>query len=248
MHGDTKIGLALGILLVGIVGAFFFRNDESTSADVPQMKDAAAIDERISERKVGPYVVRRREMTRRPEQTVRRRSVRDPDDQDDAIVVTDDLTADADVFGLPDPIPFSSELGPVNGDQLIGPGEVPNVAQPNSQTREYVVQPNDTLSHLAERFLGGSSRYRDLYEMNLDRLSSPNDLRVGMKILVPTNGQSRILESIADRRDRNDERQPSPTVIERRIYIERAPQQERVVESERRRRKLVLQSIGSGQQ
>ena len=56
MHRDKKLGLALGILLVGIVAAFFFRNEPRPIADLPRLQDALALDEAIEEKPIAPYV------------------------------------------------------------------------------------------------------------------------------------------------------------------------------------------------
>lgn len=56
MHRDTKLGLALGILLVGIVGALFFRNDAVSEADVPRLDDPQSLDKQIAEKPLAPYL------------------------------------------------------------------------------------------------------------------------------------------------------------------------------------------------
>ena len=49
MHRDKKLGLALGILLIGAVGAFFFRNETGHPAEIPELENTQAIDEQIRE-------------------------------------------------------------------------------------------------------------------------------------------------------------------------------------------------------
>jgi hypothetical protein len=56
MHRDKKTGLALGVLLVGIVGAFFFRNEADPNSDIPELEDSKILDDRIAERSVVPYL------------------------------------------------------------------------------------------------------------------------------------------------------------------------------------------------
>lgn len=51
--------------------------------------------------------------------------------------------------------------------------------------RTYIIQPGDTLSRIAAKFLDGSHRAVDIYEANRDVLSSPNQLRVGTEIVIP---------------------------------------------------------------
>ncbi len=56
MHRDKKVGLAMGILLVGIVAAFFFRNESDPLEDIPPLEDALALDEQIATEAGGPYL------------------------------------------------------------------------------------------------------------------------------------------------------------------------------------------------
>lgn len=56
MHRDKKVGLAMGILLVGIVAAFFFRNESDPLEDIPPLEDALALDEKIATQSGGPYL------------------------------------------------------------------------------------------------------------------------------------------------------------------------------------------------
>ncbi len=49
----------------------------------------------------------------------------------------------------------------------------------------YVVKPGDTLYRIAKQLLGSGSRYRAIYEANRDRMRSPDDLRVGMRLVIP---------------------------------------------------------------
>jgi len=53
--------------------------------------------------------------------------------------------------------------------------------------RMHRVQPGDTLTGLASRYLGSSARYGEIYEANRDVLQSPNDLRTGMMLRIPVN-------------------------------------------------------------
>ena len=55
MHRDKKIGFALGILLLGLVAAFFFRNEPDPFADLPPLDDPAALDAEIAEKPIAPY-------------------------------------------------------------------------------------------------------------------------------------------------------------------------------------------------
>ncbi|MEX0728340.1 MAG: LysM peptidoglycan-binding domain-containing protein [Planctomycetaceae bacterium] len=56
MPNDQKVGFALGLLLLGIVAAFFFRHPPLEKTDVPTLESSADVDAQISEKDVTPYL------------------------------------------------------------------------------------------------------------------------------------------------------------------------------------------------
>jgi nucleoid-associated protein YgaU len=52
-------------------------------------------------------------------------------------------------------------------------------------TPKYRTSESDTLSDIAAKHLGRSSRWIQIFEMNRDKLSSPNQLKVGTELLLP---------------------------------------------------------------
>lgn len=52
-------------------------------------------------------------------------------------------------------------------------------------TREYTIQPNDSLWKIAAREMGNGNRWQYLYELNKDRIKNPNKLRKGTVIIIP---------------------------------------------------------------
>jgi len=65
--------------------------------------------------------------------------------------------------------------------------------QDESGNRLYRVGPNDTLTEIADRHLGRASRWIQIFELNRDKLSSPNDLHVGMELQLPHDARRRDL-------------------------------------------------------
>ncbi len=53
------------------------------------------------------------------------------------------------------------------------------------KSQEYVVQPGDSLSAISDQFYGTSARWNEIFEANTDKLSSPDDLKVGETITIP---------------------------------------------------------------
>lgn len=55
----------------------------------------------------------------------------------------------------------------------------------DSGARIYVVAPGDTLIGIARNVLLNSDRWREVYELNRDQLSTPDRITVGMKLKLP---------------------------------------------------------------
>jgi nucleoid-associated protein YgaU len=57
---------------------------------------------------------------------------------------------------------------------------------PLADGQAYTVASGDTLSSLAERFYGDATQWRLIFEANRDRMTSQDDLQVGMTLRIPT--------------------------------------------------------------
>ncbi|AQT70119.1 LysM domain/BON superfamily protein [Anaerohalosphaera lusitana] len=57
--------------------------------------------------------------------------------------------------------------------------------EPPRQNRVYVVQPKDTLWNIAAKYLGSGHKYRQIVELNKDKLSDPGDIEEGMRLTLP---------------------------------------------------------------
>lgn len=56
---------------------------------------------------------------------------------------------------------------------------------PPPPQRNHVVQPGETLRSIAARFLGDERRWREIYELNKERIANPNLIRPGLELLIP---------------------------------------------------------------
>lgn len=52
-------------------------------------------------------------------------------------------------------------------------------------TKEYTIQPNDSLWKIAAKEMGNGNRWQYLYELNKDRIKNPNKLKKGTVIIIP---------------------------------------------------------------
>ncbi len=67
-------------------------------------------------------------------------------------------------------------------------------------TAKYRTGEHDTLSEIASKHLGRSSRWIQIYEMNRDKLSNPNQVKVGIELTLPGDASSVGVSSEADDR------------------------------------------------
>lgn len=181
MHQDQRIGLALAVLLLGAAGAFFFRHDPKPTGSSPRLKSGRELDSRIAEKAISPYLQS------------------GDDDREmgtDAKHVSDRTGDQLPRLDSPD---FFSESGRDNNVQELAPIPFPDahdngsssrgsVAGRSSGTSErtHIVQKGETLSSIAAKELGSSSRFHDLFEANRDQLKDANDVRLGMTLRIPS--------------------------------------------------------------
>jgi len=52
-------------------------------------------------------------------------------------------------------------------------------------TKEYIIQKNDSLWKIAKKELGNGNRWKNIYELNKDKIKNPNKLKAGQKITIP---------------------------------------------------------------
>jgi nucleoid-associated protein YgaU len=53
------------------------------------------------------------------------------------------------------------------------------------QWTTYTVKPGDTLSGIAQRFLGNASEYMDIFNANRDQLTDPDKIKPGQVLKIP---------------------------------------------------------------
>ena len=269
MHNDTKTGLALGILAVGLIGALFFRNDAKSLPDSPRLQDPDAVDARIAELDVAPYTPDDREdLTHRKTNGSLfedRPRVVDPDAPPPRpIGAKPVIPAETVVIRReeePEP-PKEQAAKPEQKPATVvteSPPEKNPSAESNAGFHDYTVQAGDTLSGIAQRFLGASSRYREIYEANRDRLPNPDRLQPNRVIRIPATSvakansaeaasSSKVVSEIprseiepqpafADRADRDNDTE----FVRAKKDVPRTPI--RQATRPQRRRRMILQSI-----
>jgi nucleoid-associated protein YgaU len=66
---------------------------------------------------------------------------------------------------------------------------------PRGAAIEYVVRPGDTLGEIARSFYGKSSLWQAIVDANRDQISSPEQIRPGMKLRIPPVGAAAEADS-----------------------------------------------------
>lgn len=224
MHPDRKIGFAMGILLVGVVGALFFRNEPLLMNEVPAVRREKELNEQLRVRDVavyleGPELSGSPASDKAPSETqwTLKELLKDLHDRDDGVPLPIEISVpsrvdpkrgqaasgEASLTGTADgnasmaAIPQRNDtkrpdasglpplMAPLTDIQTASPeNSVPPIAS-MPDFEEYTVRYGDTLSQIAERFLGSQARFLDIYEINKDRLSAPDRLQIGKAIRIP---------------------------------------------------------------
>ena len=76
--------------------------------------------------------------------------------------------------------PATTEVTPI-----ASPSDTKDEVLAPAAGQTYVVQKGDTLFELARRFYGDQSKWKDIWEANRARLSDPDRLPVGTKLIIP---------------------------------------------------------------
>ena len=58
-------------------------------------------------------------------------------------------------------------------------------AKPAAQPRVHVVQPKETLYSISRRYYGHGRHWRRIFQANNNRIVDPNQIEVGMKLIIP---------------------------------------------------------------
>jgi hypothetical protein len=205
MRSDAKLGLSLGMLVIGFAVAFCFPRQSEVS--LWGVAPAEPIDEPEFD-----FLPIRAYQPARESENVPITVQASPADDSAQLSATDPgdrslLSRNSEAKPVPPVAPPVRSLSEVMSldlkmEAMVSeevptetprPGPAGEPEQPSSPSPKiYQVRKGDTLTGIAIRLLGDSQRYREIYEANRDRLASPDDLRVGMELTIPTPTSSRL--------------------------------------------------------
>ncbi len=193
MHPDKKVGLALGILLIGIVGAFFFRNEApNPESAVPVLAHGDELDKRIGVQRHAPYLPtsdkQKADANKIPDAFMADVAPRVPSGSNGPVPepIRPNAPRELDkVAPLPNPSSDAAGLDrALAGNPTANkPDSTKGPSTGNATSHEVVA--GDTLSSISFKYFGTHRRFQELYEFNKDVLRTPNDLRLGMKLKIP---------------------------------------------------------------
>lgn len=195
MHRDLKLGLALAVLLIGSTTAFFFRGEPDQTRGLPELGSTVEHDRDAAAKPTGSsrqHVVQSDSLISDAEQSPWKKPA----------FLKGAITTASRSIVTPDPIPMPKTTSEVQAPALASlDGERSNQPTQNlivnaEGERFHVVQPGDTLSGLAARYLGSIAKFDELFELNRDMLRGPHDLKIGMKLRLPAT-QSEPKSSVA---------------------------------------------------
>ena len=196
MHQDQRIGLALGVLLIGASAAFFFRNETLERPKSPQLQHAEQLDERIADKATRPYLqgIEAVESNGKRLRSVSNRQNEEAgDDADHSSYWSPSVRKpranftelESDVQEL-DPIPVPSDGMRTHGlTQTDGGQEKKDPKSEETSADNHIVQKGETLSSISAKRLGNPGRFLEIFEANRDQLKDANDLKQGMVLRLP---------------------------------------------------------------
>ena len=235
MQRDHKLGLALGVMLVGFAAALCFPRESPIDAAAVDLVDASEVDADIEKLPIRPYTETERSDDSDPTinespQTIavnaaaaRFQSTRDGSPSEPVEPIRPTTIANA-------ADPPTPETGPESPDRpvdepvqlaadldstapppsLDDPSHVEEEPPRHIPSQRYTVRDGDTLSGIAHRFLGETRRFGEIFDANRHLLASPDDLRPGMVLSIPTvtSDANATNEDLADHDDPVDEANP----------------------------------------
>lgn len=200
MRSDAKLGLALGMLVIGFAIAFCFPREGRVSVVDQLLEQSLNAEEEQSF--IPIRTLRDQELTEPSEEHLGAAEtpirVLIPEDQDLKQRSTSSVPIESDASETPENVSSQAGIGDLLGNKSSSkraksedrssPVPIENEqASLTGPVTSYRVLPGDTLSGIAMKTLGSYSRYLDIYNANRDRLNSPDDLRLGMMLVIPND-------------------------------------------------------------
>ncbi len=191
MPREQKVGFTILIMIIGFAGAFCFRRQPDGEVALPPLQDENELNQLIAEYRLRPFLpgIDTKESIESHQELEEylAMSLRPPGNaplQDKAVpqpIIPSVETPDRKG-------PAKSRVEPQKNGRIRTVRANFQKKPSRGQSRTHIVQPGDTLSGIAQKYLGSASRYMEIYEANRDVLSGPDQLKLNMKLVIPTDG------------------------------------------------------------
>ena len=198
MHRDIKIGLILGVLLVALVAALFFRRERVEDLVPLSLSDAAL-------QSASPVVPLKTEQEESNSDTVVADALepvpgsdaeRESSDTLDIIPLDEQGMDPAAITPNVSSVPNDSSSGDtaqfgIISEPSAGTGASVSTVSRDRQRRHRVVS-GDSLWSIAEEYLGDGSRANEIYEANRSVLRDPDIIPSGVNLVIPAAKIDRV--------------------------------------------------------
>ncbi len=180
MDRGVKVLAAMGVLTGGIIVAIMFRHESPPRRPATPRQDGPL----LLRKEAGAMPIAPMTAGEHPGET-------HPALTDTASKSSRPATVVAPMdFAEPPRLPRGYPGSGVHGTPRRGTQEnmMPAARRGTDVPRTHKIVDGDTLEILAERYLGSTDRYRELYEANRDILPSPQLLPIGVELKIPPQG------------------------------------------------------------
>lgn len=190
MHRDTQIGLAMSIVLIGFAAALCFPRESPHRVASLQLPGASSLDAAIDRLPVKAYTGLEARTTAPDLASAPAPTPPAPPEVTPASPPTPADPSPAGTASSPaaasDPPPIGPALASASVDPLPDLGLTLDAPPPEEfEELIHVVQSGDTLSGIAQQYLGSVARYPEIFDANRDLLETPNDLKLNMRLRIP---------------------------------------------------------------
>ena len=202
MPREQKVGFTILIMIIGFAGAFCFRRQPEREVALPALQDESELNQLIAEYRLRPFLPgidtdEALESQMQLEEYL-------------AMSLKAKKIASLEKKEVPQPIhSMDSSLNDSHKETRVKQQKRASVQTVSADFQKkplrgalqtHIVQPGDTLSGIAQKYLGSASRYLDIYEANKNILSGPDQLKLNMKLVIPVYGMKSNSEPIKQAR------------------------------------------------
>ncbi len=189
-------------MIIGFAGAFCFRRQPEREVALPALQDESELNQLIAEYRLRPFLPGI-DTDEALESQMQLEEYLAMSLNAKKLASLEKKEVPQPIHSMNSPLNDSHKKTGVEHQKRASVQTVPARFQNKSlrgQPQTHIVQPGDTLSGIAQKYLGSASRYLEIYEANKNILSGPDQLKLNMKLVIPVNGMKSNPEPIKQAR------------------------------------------------